>query len=305
MKVSYVNAEKMEASKKEPERGTEMTTLRIANSYGNVDVRNGLSQAYRQIKGKRLQPLCRKLGIKFAEALVGFEENGSYYRPIVDGVVVSARSAPKLLEAITARNKRTQSPAALARKKKAQQIKKTAQRIKDAKEQQRAARCVKLGIDPDGHTAQRLNDGHIDEDLAELDGFKARYRHKHTNYDQCFDDEEYHHLRSIGLSPQEIKAEMRAQARMTKQDDPIPPTWRKYLKKYRFVSPVAKALASVLRSTDACHPAWFKEAEIAVRRAGLPLDSLSYNAIKQVIDQWRGERSADQLHAGDRTTRYR
>ena len=82
-----------------------MTMLSIVNSYGNVDVRNKLSKAYKHIRGKRLQPLCRKLGIKYAQALVEMKQSGVYYHPVFDGVVVSARSAPKLLEAIIARNK--------------------------------------------------------------------------------------------------------------------------------------------------------------------------------------------------------
>jgi hypothetical protein len=45
-------------------------TLQIANGYGNVDVRDRLPGGYVHIKGQRLQPLCRKLRIKYAKALV-------------------------------------------------------------------------------------------------------------------------------------------------------------------------------------------------------------------------------------------
>lgn len=84
--------------------------LKIANSYGNVDVRTKLSKAYVHVGGQRLQPLCRKLGIKYAQALVGFSERGPSarfgYQPQFDCVVVSARYARKLLRAIEERVER-------------------------------------------------------------------------------------------------------------------------------------------------------------------------------------------------------
>lgn len=168
----------------------------------------------------------------------------------------------------TPRKPATNSPAAITRKKKVRQN-------KAAKEQQRVDRCIKRGIDPDGRTARWLDEGDVDDDLAELIGFKTAYRHEHTDYDKRFDDEEYHESRSLGYSPQEAREEMRATSRMTKQEDPIPATWPKYLEKYGFDSPAATTLVGVLKSTRDCHPIWFKEAEIAVRRTGLPLEGLS------------------------------
>jgi hypothetical protein len=259
------------------------TMLEIVNSYGNVDVRNGVPKGYEHIGGKRLQPLCRKLGIEFVRALVNIEQSGPYRRRILDGVVVPADSAAKLIEAINARNN---TPAAKARKQQKERERKELLR----KEQQRIDRCEKLGIHPGGRTAELLQDGDIDDGLAELIGFKCKYRHEHSDYDQHFDESEFHDLRSIGLSPQEAKKEMRATARMSKEEDPIPETWPEYLEKYGFDSPVATALPSVLKSARECYPIWFKEAEIAVRRAGLPLDSLNYSAIKQAVDKWRCER---------------
>lgn len=87
--------------------------LSIANHFGSVDVRGKLSKVYVHIRGRRLQPLCRKLKIKYANALVGFKERGRKARfgwsPELDGVVVSNRSAPKLLSAIEERQKQAAS----------------------------------------------------------------------------------------------------------------------------------------------------------------------------------------------------
>lgn len=81
-------------------------TLAIANSYGDVDLtRTSLSKQYSHVRGKRLQPICRKLKIKFARAVVGFQGEKQFgYKPLFDGVVVSSRSAQKLSDAIHVRD---------------------------------------------------------------------------------------------------------------------------------------------------------------------------------------------------------
>ncbi len=84
--------------------------------------------------------------------------------------------------------------------------------------------------------------------------------------------------------------ESRFTARMLKQEEPILATWPDFLEMDKFDSPIAKELASVLKEPQRSHPVWFKEAEIAVRRLGLPLDNLSYDLIKLAIDQWRRQR---------------
>jgi hypothetical protein len=267
-----------------------MASLSIANSYGNVDVRASLSKAYKHVRGPRLQPLCRKLGIKFAPAVVAFQQSGSHLKPVFDGVVISTRSEAKLREAIRAREQRAQSPAATARKERRAAEKRKAEREVLRQERQHEKRCRRLGIHPEGRIAELLAGGHIDEDLAELLGFTTRYRHEHTDYDQHFDDDQYHDLRSLGFTWQEAKEELRATAREAMQHDPIPSNWPEFLRTYKFTSAIAKALADTLRSPKACYPAWFKEAEIAVRRAGLSLEALSYGAITQAIAQWRAQR---------------
>ncbi len=84
--------------------------LSISSVHGTVDVRKGLPAGYTHVPGSRLQPICRKLGIKFAEALVGFVERGRKarygWKPLKDGVVVAKRSAPRLLHAAKEREQR-------------------------------------------------------------------------------------------------------------------------------------------------------------------------------------------------------
>ena len=47
----------------------------------------------------RVKTLCRKLGIDFAEALVGFERRGGATIPAFDGVVVCAEHAAAVRDA--------------------------------------------------------------------------------------------------------------------------------------------------------------------------------------------------------------
>ena len=77
--------------------------MKYVNQYGNVEIRNGVPKGYVHMRGERLQPICRKLGIVWAPALIGFEKNRYGCKPILDGVVVSARSAEKVREAIKER----------------------------------------------------------------------------------------------------------------------------------------------------------------------------------------------------------
>jgi hypothetical protein len=77
------------------------------NDYGNIDIRNGVSDGYAHIRGKRLQPLCKKLNIEYAEAFVGFKRYGmSGYKPVIDGIVIKNEDLPHLNQAIQERNKR-------------------------------------------------------------------------------------------------------------------------------------------------------------------------------------------------------
>jgi hypothetical protein len=78
--------------------------LKICNEYGNVEMPP--PRGYTQVKGKRLQPLCRKLGIAFAPAMIGWGGTKRYPKPLFDGVVVATRSAPKLVSAIAEREAR-------------------------------------------------------------------------------------------------------------------------------------------------------------------------------------------------------
>lgn len=104
----------------------------IANGYGNVDIRASIPDGNQHIKGKRLQPLCRKLDIQYANALVGWTGTKKYPQPELDGVVVSFDSAPKLIQAITERDERTQ-------KRQLRQAKKQQQLLEQKRAEQRQA----------------------------------------------------------------------------------------------------------------------------------------------------------------------
>jgi hypothetical protein len=248
--------------------------LSIANVFGNVDVRRPLPKQYVHVKGERLQPLCRKLKIKFAQALTGFTPARSKRypaKPNLYGVVISSRSAPKLLKAIEDREQRNPP-------EKREKAAEAARRRREQQQQAFRTRCCRLGIyDPEGRTATALRRGYIDEDFAHLMAFKASYRHEHTDYDYC-------------LQMYRDDADCRDAARDMARPEPIPPTWPEYLDRYGFGGAVADALAGVLADPKKCHPVWFCEAMIAVRRAELDPTKLTYQAIREAIADWRFDR---------------
>lgn len=237
--------------------------IAIANSFGNVDIRSKVPKRYMHIPGKRLQPLCRKLGIKYAEAMTGFEESRGYWKAITDGVIISVRSATKLKDAIEARAKRAKARPNRPPKKSRKQL--------------REERLAELGIDPSSRTAKWLTRGAIDEDQARLIAFKVEFRHERTNYDDLLDD---------GLE--------RELAREFAEPKPIPSDWNTYLATYSFPHPeVAEALAKVLQCPTHSHPVWFCEAVIAIRRYELDLSSLTYESVRDAIHEWRDERQTE------------
>ena len=83
--------------------------LKVASRWGNIDVRAGVPKGYEHVRGKRLQVICRKLKIRFAQALIGWGGTKRYPKPIHDGVVVSARSASRLRLALQVREARAKA----------------------------------------------------------------------------------------------------------------------------------------------------------------------------------------------------
>lgn len=86
--------------------------LKCLNEFGNVDLstpekRQAIAGEYQHVCGKRLQLICRKLNIPFAEAIVGWNEyRPTKYAPVIDGVVVPVELATLLEEAIAARDRK-------------------------------------------------------------------------------------------------------------------------------------------------------------------------------------------------------
>jgi hypothetical protein len=197
--------------------------LKIANSFGNVDVRERLPKAYVHVQGDRLQPLCRKLGINYAQALVGFAKRGKYgYAPKLNGVVVSARSAPKLLKAIQEREESaaTRKPTTPEQRRAARQrkqdrdverffaaIKQQFPAMPDAAARSVAARACEIGSGRVGRTCT------IPTEEAVALAVQAHVRHNHTQYDEYLDEQMPHAFDC------EEREEIRAEARDRVHDE--------------------------------------------------------------------------------------
>lgn len=72
------------------------------NRYGNIVVIDAIPEQHKHMMQSRLQPLCRKLGIDYADAVVEFSKWG----PVKQGVVVLAKDVDALSEALVARDAR-------------------------------------------------------------------------------------------------------------------------------------------------------------------------------------------------------
>jgi hypothetical protein len=114
-----------------------------------------------------------------------------------------------------------------------------------------------------------------DPDLAELRAFRTRYNTRQKTGD-------------FGDPTVEVKRKTRDEL----LSNGVSLKWARFVARFGFSGEIAYAMLRTLESPSRCHAGWFKEGEIAVRRAGLDLSTLSYPAIKAVIDQWRAERKA-------------
>ena len=166
--------------------------LKIANAYGNFDLaHNPLPKGYTFISGARLQPLARKHNIKFVPAVTewqysGYKKYGS--KPKIGGIIVTNTQADKMQKLLDLRTAKANSSEAILAKQKAKER-------RQKKNDERTGKYLSLGIAPDGMAAAWLDNGQIDEDEAQLIGFKTWYRHSMTDYEQQFSQERWQSLR--------------------------------------------------------------------------------------------------------------
>lgn len=74
--------------------------------YGNIVVRDGLSEGLVHISGKRLQPLARSLEVPFADAVVDFSQYRKMWKVVTDGIVVGIPDTAAIEQAIREREQR-------------------------------------------------------------------------------------------------------------------------------------------------------------------------------------------------------
>jgi hypothetical protein len=75
--------------------------LPIANAYGNYEIATGIPDGYVHVQRKRLQPLCRRLGIEYIDAVTSIGGNQRYgYHPVKHGFIVRAEDAGRIEAAL-------------------------------------------------------------------------------------------------------------------------------------------------------------------------------------------------------------
>jgi hypothetical protein len=198
-----------------------MTTLAIANEYGNVDVRHGLRKGYVHVPGERLQPLCRRLGVKYADALVGIKKvRGWGYKAQTDGVVVSAGSAPRLRRAVGEREgrwakRRKPTPAQREARRQRRQEKDIAAFAAAVRSQfpgcpdeeaaAIAAHACQVGTGRVGRTRTMPLDERVEAAVA------AHTRHRYTDYEERLEEAGSHDYEDRQFDLGEARAAVRPQ----------------------------------------------------------------------------------------------
>ena len=235
-----------------------------------------MPKRYVHVPGDRLQALCRKLGIKFAQALVDFGGKKRYgFHPVFDGVVVSARSAVKLQAAIAERKARASSPKAIAAK----------ERGKKRRQELLVQSAEEIGAMVGSRTHRAYRRGELDQYTARLIAFKAKYRHEHTDYEERL-AERPNRTDFGSYEDYRIAKEWHyEEARESREDDPIPDNWPEYLETYGFSGRIAEAMAGVLQNPMKAHPIWFCKCMLGLEMIGADVSALSYEKIRDAGDR--------------------
>lgn len=170
----------------------------LKNDYGNIDVRGSLPVGLVHIKGKRLQPTCKALGVEFAEAFVGFGGTKRFPKALTNGVVVAEADAAQIITAIE-KKKEKDTPEARAKrtaaKERRQQAENEAFALKiraqfpampEGKEKLIATHACKVGSGRIGRSRVAEDYG-VDPVMAAV---VAYVRHNCTDYEERLADGE-------------------------------------------------------------------------------------------------------------------
>jgi hypothetical protein len=113
----------------------------------------------------------------------------------------------------------------------------------------------------------------LDPDYAELKAFRVRYNSRHKTGEFA-----------------DPTVEVKRKTRDELLSSGVSLKWARFVARFGFSGDIVYAMLRVLESPGRCHAGWFKEGEIAVRRAGLDLSGLNYEAIRGAVETWRAER---------------
>lgn len=142
--------------------------LQIANWIGSVSVESEVPTGLDHVQGARLQPLCRKLGIQYANAITGWDGGRFGSKPLHDGVVVMAECATRLRNALVEREQR--SAVRYEREKRKQEQEDQKQEVERAErlEQKRASFRERFPRVSDVVLEQHINGKQIFETVEEI-----------------------------------------------------------------------------------------------------------------------------------------
>jgi hypothetical protein len=200
--------------------------------YGNIVVRDQLSEGLIHIHGKRLQPLARHLDIPFADAVVEFRQYRKMWKAVTDGIVVGIPDAAAIARALEERERRNTSDVRDRRRESrvrreaaytrrfAETIRERFPSLPEGEELRIAARATEVGSGRVGRSAV------VEDPISLAVGAHARWNY--TDYPEILRDihDEYRslarHERSYRPPPADV-----AKDRVRKQVVEIMEQWSK------------------------------------------------------------------------------
>lgn len=78
------------------------------SQHGDIDIVRGVPTDLAHVKVPRVSPTCKRLGIQYAKALIGWDDVGTKSYPIHAGIVILATDLPRLEAALKSKESKRQ-----------------------------------------------------------------------------------------------------------------------------------------------------------------------------------------------------
>lgn len=243
-----------------------------ANQYGNIE-KGSIPNDCVHVEGQRLQPLCRKLKIKFVPVLVGWKGTRNYPSPQLNGVAIYKQHEAKLRAMITEREERSNKSAS----RKERYLSQFTPNQRDWIESK-----PKVLLPSGEQWTRRMS---CSEEAALVMQLSEADRNSWLVYADWL--EEHGASADAAIIREQEEKRNKRHAQIVNSDLSL--DWKEYLSRHDFYCETAEELARILKSPKQASPSWFREAIAVVNEYWCGEFDLTHAIISGWIREKRDE----------------